>query len=155
VPLLATFPDATIAITHRDPVAVIQSAITMLAYGERVRRTRLDLPALAAYWIDRIERLLRACVRDRDRLPAARSVDVLFHEFMADERGTVARIYERAGLPMTVEAAASVDAFLADNVRGKHGQVVYDLPGDFGVDPGEVRRRFDFYFARFPIRVEA
>ena len=90
----------------------------------------------------------------RDRLPAARSVDVLFHEFMADERGTVARIYERAGLPMTVEAAASVDAFLADNVRGKHGQVVYDLPGDFAVDPAEVRRRFDFYFARFPIRAE-
>jgi hypothetical protein len=152
--LVDTFPDATIAITHRDPVAVIQSAITMLAYGERVRRTRLDLPALAAYWIDRIERLLRACVRDRERVPAERSVDVVFHEFMADERGTVGRIYERAGLPMTAEAAGSIDAFLADNARGRHGQVVYDLPGDFGVDPAEVRRRFDFYFARFPIRPE-
>jgi len=152
--LVDTFPDATIAITHRDPVAVIQSAITMLAYGERVRRTRLDLPALAAYWIDRIERLLRACVRDRDRVPAERSVDVVFHEFMADERGTVARIYERAGLPMTAEAAASIDEFRSDNTRGRHGQVVYDLPGDFGVDPDEVRRRFDFYFARFPIRPE-
>src|SRR6185437_2211021 len=31
--LMATFPDATIALTLRDPVAVIQSAITMLAYG--------------------------------------------------------------------------------------------------------------------------
>jgi hypothetical protein len=112
------------------------------------------MPALAAYWIDRIERLLRACVRDRDRVPADRSVDVVFHEFMADERGTVSRIYERAGLPMTAEATASVDGFLAENARGRHGQVVYDLPGDFGVDPAEVRRRFDFYFARFPIRSE-
>ena len=34
-PLLATFPDATIAFTSRDPVAVLQSAITMLAYGDR------------------------------------------------------------------------------------------------------------------------
>ena len=34
-PLLATFPDATIAFTLRDPVAVLQSAITMLAYGDR------------------------------------------------------------------------------------------------------------------------
>jgi hypothetical protein len=70
--LVDTFPDATIAITHRDPVAVIQSAITMLAYGERVRRTRLDLPALAAYWIDRIERLLRA-LRARPRASAGRA----------------------------------------------------------------------------------
>src|SRR5678816_398653 len=74
VPLIATFPDATIVVTHRDPVAVIQSAITMLAYGERLRRTRLDLPALARYWIDRVERLLRACVRDRETVPAAQSI---------------------------------------------------------------------------------
>ena len=36
--LLATFPDATVAFTHRDPVAVIQSAITMMAYSDRLRR---------------------------------------------------------------------------------------------------------------------
>ncbi|MBK8289537.1 MAG: sulfotransferase [Cellvibrionales bacterium] len=30
--LQAVFPDATV-VTHRDPVAVIQSAMTMLAYG--------------------------------------------------------------------------------------------------------------------------
>ncbi|MBJ7514066.1 MAG: sulfotransferase, partial [Acidimicrobiia bacterium] len=34
-PLLETFPDATIVVTHRDPVAVVQSTITMLAYGAR------------------------------------------------------------------------------------------------------------------------
>ncbi|MFM7068524.1 MAG: sulfotransferase family protein, partial [Actinomycetes bacterium] len=37
-PLMAAFPDATIAFTLRDPVAVLQSAITMLAYGDRNRR---------------------------------------------------------------------------------------------------------------------
>jgi hypothetical protein len=153
-PLLATFPDATVVITHRDPVAVVQSAITMLAYGERVRRTRVDLPDLAAYWIDRIARLLDACVRDRDRLPPERSRDVLFHEFMADERGTVAAIYERAGLPMTPAARAGIDRFLADNARGRHGQVVYDLRGDFGLEPADVRRRFEAYVARFPVRIE-
>jgi hypothetical protein len=155
VPLLATFPDATIVITHRDPVAVLQSAITMLAYGERVRRTRIDLPALAAYWVDRIARLLGACVRDRDRLPPGRSHDVVFHEFMADERCTLATIYERAGLAMTPEARAGVDRFLAANPRGRHGQVVYDLRADFGLDPADVRRRFEAYVARFAVRVEA
>jgi hypothetical protein len=154
VPLHATFPDATIVLTHRDPVAVVRSAITMMAYGERMRRTRIDLGALAAYWIDRVERLLRACVRDRDRIPAAQSTDVLFHEFMADDLGTVERIYGRAGLPTSVESRAATEAFLAENLRGKHGRVVYDLARDFGLEPATVRRRFDFYFERFAVQAE-
>ena len=154
VPLHETFPDATIVVTHRDPVSVVRSAITMMAYGERMRRTRIDPGALAAYWIDRVERLLRACVRDRDRLPASQSADVLFHEFMAGDVGTVERIYERAGLPMSAETRAALAAFLADNRRGKHGRIVYDLQRDFGLDPAVVRRRFAFYFERFGVRPE-
>jgi hypothetical protein len=84
VPLFETFPDATLAITHRDPVSVIRSAITMLAYGDRMRRRRIDPAGLANYWIDRVELLLGACVRDRDRIPAEQSIDVPFDEFMAD-----------------------------------------------------------------------
>ena len=153
-PLHETFPDATIVLTHRDPVNVIQSAITMLGYGARIRRTRIDLQDIAAYWVDRIERLLRACVRDRDLVPAAQSMDVPFHQFMADDVGTVARIYELAGLPMTAGARAQLDAFMAENARGKFGRVLCDLRADFGVDPDDVRRRFAFYFERFPVRVE-
>jgi hypothetical protein len=32
---LETFPDATVAITHRDPVSVVASAITMLTFDRR------------------------------------------------------------------------------------------------------------------------
>jgi hypothetical protein len=154
VPLHSTFPDATIAFTHRDPVSVIASAITMLAYGDRIRRKRVDPGGVAAYWIDRVERLLRACVRDRDRIPASQSIDVLFHEFMADDVGTVESVYELAGLGMTPGARAALDEFMAANPRGKHGRILYDLKADFGVDPAELRKRFDFYFERFPIEIE-
>jgi hypothetical protein len=152
--LIETFPDATVAITHRDPVSVVASAITMLTYGDRLRRTRVDPPAVAAYWSDRVERLLRACVRDRELLSPDRSIDVLFHEFMEDDVAMVERIYEVAGLPMTDAARASLDAYMADNPRGKHGRIVYDLEADFGVDPNALRERFDFYFERFPVRAE-
>jgi hypothetical protein len=154
LPLLETFPDATIVITHRDPVSVIRSAITMLGYGDRMRRTRVDLAGLADYWIDRVDKLLGACLRDRDALPAAQTVDVPFHELMADDLGTVARIYERAALPLTPGARAELDAFVRANPRGKHGQVIYDLRGDFGLEPGELRKRFASYVERFRVRVE-
>ena len=153
-PLLRAFPDATLAITHRDPVSVIQSAITMVGYGDRMRRRRVDLAAVADYWIDRIERLLRACVRDRDLVPEGRGLDVLFHEFMADDIGMVERIYQLAGLPMTPEARAELAAHLERNRRGRHGRLVYDLKGDFGIDPDQLRRRFEFYFERFAVRPE-
>ena len=60
--LLHTFPDASVAFTLRDPVAVLQSAITMLGYGDRNRRLEVGLDELAAYWVDRIERLLLSLI---------------------------------------------------------------------------------------------
>ncbi len=153
-PLRAVFPDATLAITHRDPISVIASAVTMLAYGDRLRRTAVDPPAVAAYWTERVETLLRACVRDREIWPEAQSLDVLFHEFMADDLAMVERIYARAELPMTGDARAQLERFLADNPRGKHGRIVYDLRADFGIDPQALRERFGFYYDRFPVRQE-
>ncbi|MGB5545407.1 MAG: sulfotransferase, partial [Polyangiales bacterium] len=153
-PLIETFPDATVVLTHRDPVAVVASAITMLTYGDRLRRKRVDPPAVAAYWSDRVERLLRACVRDRELLAEAQSIDVLFHEFMADDVAMVERIYEVADLEMTEEARAELGRYMVENPRGKHGRILYDLQGDFGVDPEALRKRFDFYYERFPIKAE-
>jgi hypothetical protein len=153
--LLETFPDATFAITHRDPVSVIASAITMLAYGDRMRRASIEAEQLAAYWVDRVDLLLHACVRDRDLLPADRSIDVLFHEFMEDDLATVERIYERSDLPMKADARNHLEAYMADNPRGKYGSLVYDLRNDFGLDPDAVRARFDYYFRRFAVTVES
>ena len=153
-PLLATFPDATIVVTHRDPVAVVQSTITMLTYAAR-NSYRTPRPAwYRDYWSDRIRRLLEASVRDRRLLPAARTVDVFFHEFMANELATVARIYEAAGLALTAQARAEIEAYIRAHPRGKEGQVVYDLRRDFDVEPAALRRPFQFYLDRFPVRME-
>jgi hypothetical protein len=154
MPLRRTYPDGTYIITHRDPLAVLQSAITMLAYGDRIRRRRVDLKELATYWIERIERLLRACVRDRDAMPEKQTIDVLFHEYMADQKATVQRIYAMADLELDAAAEAHIDAYLNANPRGKHGKVAYDLTGDFGVKMSKLRERFDFYYKRFPVHQE-
>ena len=122
--LKKVFPDATVAITHRDPVSVIQSAATMLAYGQRLNRRRVEASALIEYWSDRVEHLLRACFDDRDTWPDENSIDVLFHEFMADDLAMVERIYERAGLPMTDTARSELARYIDEHPRGKEGRVV-------------------------------
>lgn len=153
-PLKSVFPDATLVITHRDPLAVIQSAVTMIAYGDRIRRNPVDPHGTAQYWINRIEHLLRACVRDRGFWGKHQSMDVLFHEYMKDENAVLRQVYEMADLPMTSQTEAELKAYLAANPRGKHGRVKYDLAGDFGVDIKALRERFQFYFDKFPVEHE-
>jgi hypothetical protein len=153
-PLMATFPDATIVVTHRDPVSVVQSAATMVAYGARMMYTKTRPEWYLDYWTDRVRLLLEASMRDRHLLPADRTIDVLFHEFMADDLAMVDRIFELADLPVTAESRAQIQAYLDAHPRGKEGQVVYDLRADFGADPAELRSSFGFYMDRFPVREE-
>ena len=153
-PLMSTFPDATVVVTHRDPVSVIQSASTMMAYSSRTSYRTTDPKWYLEYWHDRVQKLLQASVRDRHLLPADRTVDVLFHEFMANDVATVEKIYEVAGLPMTDDARAQIAAYIDAHPRGKDGQVVYDVRNDFGADPAELRKAFDFYLEKFPVRIE-
>jgi len=148
--LKRVFPDATVAITYRDPVEVIQSAITMIAYGERMSYPEIDTQGLLDYWTDRVEHLLRACVRDRHIWPEAQSVDVPFEEFMKDDMAVVRQVRAKAGLPETSQADREVAEFIAAHPRGKHGQIVYNLERDFGIKPAELRKRFDFYFEAYP-----
>lgn len=152
--LTNTFPDATVAFTHRDPVAVIQSAITMMAYADRLRRTSIDPAWLIDYWSDRVQRLLSACVRDRELVPAERSIDIGFHQLNGNEITVLESLYERAGVELTPAVRKSFDRYLSGNPRGKHGSIRYDLQRHFGVTPEEVRSRFDFYFDRFDVRPE-
>jgi len=153
-PLLATFPDATIVVTHRDPVAVVQSTITMLTYGARTAYRSANPEWYRDYWIDRIGRLLDTSLRDRHLLPEGRLVDVYFHEYMADELGTLQRIYDAAGIELTDTAKAEIGAYQDAHPRGVAGRVVYDLRGDFSTTPEQVRERFGDYLDRFPVNIE-
>ncbi|MEE4659410.1 MAG: sulfotransferase [Halieaceae bacterium] len=153
--LMQVFPDATVAVTHRDPVSVIQSTVTMLGYSQRMNRHQVEADALLEYWVDRIEHLLRACVAERDTLPAERSIDVPFHAFMDDELGTVAGIFECAGLAMDDAAQTRLQQYIDNHPRGKHGRVVYHLEKNFGVSRESLYPRFEFYFERFPVKRES
>jgi Sulfotransferase family len=152
-PLVSVFPDATFVVTHRDPVAVTVSMAIFNAYANRMNVDQPDPAAYGRFWSARIQDMLLACVRDRDLLPAARSIDVRFHEFMADDFAMVQRIYAIADQPMTAAVRAAMNAFLAAHPRGKYGAVVYD-PAIVGIDPAERRTAMRFYVERFKVEEE-
>jgi len=149
-PLLATFPDACIVQTHRDPVAVTASLCTMTAYGLRMHTASIDPAALGSYWATRVEVLLQASVRDRPLVPPAQVFDLRFHEFMADQTAMVERLYAFAGAPLTPQARGAMRAFVRENPRGKRGRIEYRLE-DFGLDRAERRRALRFDQERFAV----
>jgi hypothetical protein len=152
--LLETFPDATFVVTHRDPVSVTTSMLTMIAYTARLTRDRVDVEGIGRYWSDRLERMLRRCADERALLPAERTLDVRFDEFMADDLAMVARVYDLAGQPFDERARTSMAEFMATHPRGKFGTVEYDL-GQFGLDGDERRRALAFYTERFGVTEES
>jgi Sulfotransferase family len=142
------FPGVVVIATHRDPVPVVLSMLAMLTYTARMHCSPVPVEQIAASWIDRLESMLNALIRDRDVIPPERSVDVRFDDFMADEMGVAATVYRRAGETLTDDAHAAMSEYLAGHQRGRLGRVATSAQM-FGLDEDDLHARFAPYIARF------
>lgn len=152
--LIAAYPDACIVQIHRDPLAILQSVLTMRGLSVLAHQKHPDIQAHVAYWVDRIERMLRAYLRDMDRVPQGQRLDILFGDVIADDVGTAQKVLEFAGLASTADSVADMRGYMDSHPRGKDGRVVYDLAGDFNLDIPALRERFAFYQKVFPFKAE-
>jgi Sulfotransferase family len=142
------FPGVVVVVTHRDPLPVMLSMIAMITYSARMHRSPVPVHEIAAAWIDRLELMLGALIRDRDVIGPRRSIDVRFDDFMADDLGVAQEVLALAGEPTTDDARSAMAAYLADHQRGRLGRVATSCEM-FGLDEGELRARFAPYVERF------
>lgn len=152
--LMSTYPDATVVMTHRDPLAILQSVLTMRGLSVLSHQKVPNIQAHVRYWVDRIERMLRTYMRDMNDIPKERRIDLLFQDVMNDDVGTAQKVLEAAGLPSTAQSERDMRDYMEHHPRGRDGRVVYDLAGDFNLDAAALRERFRFYTDRFPVRLE-
>jgi Sulfotransferase family len=152
--LMQLYPDATIVMTHRDPLAILQSVLTMRGLSVLNHQKVPDIQLHVKYWVDRIERMLRTYMRDMDGVPDERRLDLLFQDVMADDVGTAQTVLTAAGLPSTTHSVQDMRDYMEHHPRGRDGRVVYDLAGDFNLDVTLLRERFGFYTDRFKVRFE-
>jgi len=153
LPLLRTFPDATFAITYRDPLSVVLSTATMLSYGDRVRRYQVNPKSNFNYWHDRIKTLLERFTADYKLIPLDQKSDVFFHDLIKDNIKSVKDIYSKNSFKFNALANGEIEEYIKLNKRGKHGQVIYNLE-DFDVDESEFYESFKFYFDTFDVLKE-
>lgn len=151
--LLATYPDARIVFTHRDPVESMTSYASLTSLVRTMGSDEVDRGEIAADWTARLRRAVEhgLHVRETGDYPRVRFYDMHFSDFVADQFGVVRDIYESFDLPMSDESALLMRAFIDDNPKGKHGEHHY-TPGEFGVDPARVRHEFRHYIERFGLQ---
>ena len=146
--LNSVFPGVIVVFTHRDPVPVVLSMLAMLTYSARMHCYPVPVDEIAATWLDRLELMLNALVRDRALVPPERSIDVRFNDFMADEKGVAEEIYDLAGEPLADDARTAIEGYLAAHQRGRLGRIATSAEM-FGLDENDMKARFSRYSERF------
>ena len=150
--LLERYPDARIIHTHRDPLRVMASMASHATVLRRAFSDSANPRKIAADWADRWARALEKFLAVRDRAPAAQFLDVSFESIESDPLGTVERVYDFLGWPMTDAARAAMQSFLDANPKNKHGVHSYTLE-QFGLSRAVEVARFRGYCERFGIPV--
>jgi hypothetical protein len=152
--LLERYPDARIVHTHRDPLRVMASMASHATVLRRAFSDRAEPRKIAADWADRWARALDKFLAVRDRAPAEQFFDVGFESIESDPLGTVERVYDFLGWPLTSEARTAMQRFLDANPKNKHGVHSYTLE-QFGLSRTAEAARFRDYCERFRIPVRA
>jgi hypothetical protein len=152
--VFATYPDAWVVQTHRDPAKTMPSTVSTTAMVQWLRTEQVDLAALAAG----IEAVFGAALngvaaaRAEGALPD-RFVDVHFQVLMRDPVGTLRAAYARMGRPFGAEHAERVREYLAGKPKGKFGTHRYSAE-EWGFDAAALRARLAPYVEHFGVELE-
>jgi hypothetical protein len=153
--LLQVYPDACILLTHRDPLKVLASCASFTEVLRSGFSERVDKAALAREVRQRWEEGAGLAVKYRQAPGNLRQqlFDVHYSELLRDPMSMVRRIYTHFDLELTGAAETAMERFLLANPKNKGGVHRYSLE-EFGLNPEEERRRFQFYLDFFGIEPE-
>lgn len=151
--LLATFPDAWIVHTHRDPARCVASLCSMLAHARGFFSDRVDPHEIGRQWLARTLRMVKRGTSARERIGERPFLDVHYRELLDDPVKVIHRICDGVGAPLPAEGDRKMRAFLAAHPQHEHGVHAYGL-ADFGLGEAEVRGAFAAYRDRYAIAAE-
>lgn len=152
-PLLEVFPDATIVHTHRDPLKTSPSLFSMLAHLQGIFSDDVDAHRVASHWLHKIELMAQRAMATRDRVGDEGFVDVSYYDLIKDPITEVERIYAVAGMELSTDARAPMEASRTVNKQHKYGRHKYALE-DFGMTNEDIESAVAAYRTRFQVPYE-
>lgn len=150
--LFATYPDANVVMTHRDPLKAVASVCSLTGTSRQGFEEHPDDIVLGAeqteLWARGIERMLASRVGREDRF-----YDLQFADFQRDPLGSVAAICDRFGYQFDAAAEQAVAQWAADHPKGEHGVHDYS-PEQYGLRAEVIHERYSDYIEACGVTVE-
>jgi Sulfotransferase family len=157
--VFATYPDARVVITHRDPLRVVGSLADTMATLHWMHSDLVAHEILTEFLCMGLELQMNAVTKERDSgtLPVDQIADVGYRDLISDPIGTVRRLYAGWDLDLSADALRAME----DYVRTRHvnrsqtdgGDHRYSF-GDTGLDLSEHRALVADYQERFGVPSE-
>ena len=154
--VFATYPDARVVMTHRDPLRVVGSLADTMATLHWMHSDRVAYDTMIEFLSMGVELQMNGVTAERDSgtLPLDQITDVRYQDLTADPLGTLGGIYRAWGMELSDEARAAITRYVeARHVQRSTGEHHYRFE-DTGLDLVEHRALVADYQKRFGVPSE-
>jgi hypothetical protein len=142
--LFATYPDALVVQTHREPLEVLPSVASLTTVLRSVFSDFVDPTAIGnditKFCEDPLEKFLVA----RKSVRHNAFIDVEYQDLVRNPIEVLRRIYNWLGCDLSCDVERRVRTYLKVNSPSKYGRHSYNLAA-FDMDPVNLSERFGFY----------
>ncbi|WP_420383488.1 sulfotransferase family protein [Novosphingobium sp.] len=141
------FPEAVLIMTHRDPLDVVPSYISMECALYKLNSQHTDAE-VAAFWFPRLVGWIEKFEAARARIGEDRFIDIDYREVAHAPLRQAERVLARMGIPLDARIEAALAEFMAGNTREQRPVHAYSLDR-FGLDEATIAAAFASYRERF------
>jgi Sulfotransferase family len=149
--LLATYPDARVIWTHRDPGPVVTSLASLANAAQRLLTSRTDPRPAAEEWRRKCAFALTSAMAFDDRKGDGWCTHLHYDALMVDPVEAVRGLYRHFGETVSPLHARRMHAFLEDRPSDRFGRHRYD-PADFGWTYAGLDEEFRRYIRRYGVK---
>jgi hypothetical protein len=147
--LFATFPDAKVIWTHRDPFETFASSISMRTNGRRMMNKDPDIPYMRERFpLQMALHLARPMWMSRERPDAF--YHLYYDDLVGDPIVQMKKVYAWLGDEWTDAAESGMRGWLAENPQNRFGTHSYSL-SDWGLSRKELEPYFSDYLKVHPV----
>ena len=141
------FPEAVLVMTHRDPLDVVPSYVSMEAALYKLSATIPD-EEVGRFWFRRLVQWMRRFEAARARIGEHRFIDIDYRAVGREPLVQAGRVLEAMGIAGDDQRDVLLSEFLEGNKREQRPLHDYSLER-FGLDEAEIRNEFADYRARY------
>lgn len=141
------FPDAVLIMTHRDPLDVVPSYISMECALYKLNSVHTDAE-VAGFWFPRLVDWMDRFLAARARIGEDRFIDIDYRAVAREPLPQAERVLARMGIPVDSRIEAALAEFMAGNTREQRPVHAYSLDR-FALTEDRIAEAFATYRARF------